>query len=196
MATLGFSSIKIGIYAKEESGQAEKIIKVITIDKKDGGAIEAKIAGLAPEATKLFASDTAFYVSSSGSGDTKLDLGIADLGEVNAAAILGATIEKGVMKITDKTKAPYCAVILESEGLNGDPIHIALAKGKFSRDSEELKTGEQKGKDPVTDSLNGEFISRQDGLVYAKGRGGDDSEFEYAEFEKEIFIGYEAPTTP
>lgn len=138
----------------------------------------------------------AYYVSSSGSGDTKLDLGIADLGEENAAAILGATIEKGVMKITDKTKAPYCAVILESEGLNGDPIFIALAKGKFSRDSEELKTGEQKGKDPVTDSLNGEFISRQDGLVYAKGRGGDDSEFEYKEFEKDIFLGYEAPTTP
>lgn len=185
MATLGFKKIRIGILDDEE-----KVTKVYEMDAKKGGAIEAKITGLAPETTKLPASNVNFYVSSSGTGDTKLSLGIADLQDDALAAIVGAQVDKGIMKIDDKTKAPYVAVILETEGLNNEPIYIALTKGKFSRDGDELKTGDSKGKEVNTDSLEGEFISRGfDGLVYAKGRQ-KAVEFDYKEFEALIFNGY------
>lgn len=170
MATLGFEEVIIGIH----DGETEKIDKEFVINAAAGGAIEAKLSGLQAEVNTLFASNAPYFASSIGTGTPKLDLDTADLSDEVIAAISGATIEAGVIKLTAKSAAPYVSVILKAQGLAGDDVYIALPKGKFGHpDGVNLKTGEDKGQEPDTTdgSLSGSFVARKsDGLVYAKGR--------------------------
>lgn len=185
MATLGFEEVIIGIH----EGDTETIKKEYVINATVGGAIEAKVSGLQAEVNTLYASNVPFFASSIGTGTPKLDLDTADLSDEIVAALSGATVEKGIIKLTAKSAAPYVSVILKAQGLHGDDIYIALPKGKFGHpDGANLKSAEDKGQEPDTSdgSLSGSFVARKsDGLVYAKGRTSV-TEFTFAEFKELI----------
>lgn len=189
MATLGFEQVMIGIMDKDEN-----VTKVHTIDAKNGGTIEGKIGGLAPSMNVTYASNVPFFVSAVGTGQPQLDLDVADLPDEVVADITGATVENGITKIGATTVAPYVAVILKAKGASGDDVFVSLLKGKFGHPDLDLKTGDDKGQELSTDSLSGQFIAREDGLVYAKGRTGA-ADFTFEEFKAFVFPGYTDTTT-
>lgn len=192
MATFGFEEIQIGIH----DGETETITKVFTINAKEGGAIEAKLSGLQAQVNTLFASNVPFHASATGTGTPKLDLDIADLSEEATAAISGAVMEAGVIKLGSKTNAPYVSVILKSKGMKSDDIYIALLKGKFGHpDGANLKTAEDKGQeaDTTDSSLSGTFVNRKlDGFAYFKGRTSN-KDFTLEAFKSLVFKGYTPP---
>jgi phi13 family phage major tail protein len=189
MATLGFEEIMLGIH----DGDTEVIDTVYTINASSGGAIEAKLSGLQAQANTLYASNVPFYVSAIGTGTPQLDLSTADLSDEILAAISGATLENGIIKLGSKSAAPYVSVILKARGLKDDDIYIGLLKGKFGHpDGANLKTAEDKGQEPDTTDgqMTGSFVNRKfDNYVYAKGRTSATG-FTFAAFQTFVFNGY------
>lgn len=196
MATLGFKSIEIGIH----DGDTENVTKIFKIDAEEGGAIEAKLSGLAAQVNALWASNVPFHVDASGTGTPQLEVSAADLTEEIAAAISGATFEDGILKLGKDAKAPYVSVLLEADGIKNDSIYIALLKGKFGHpDGADLKTGDDKGKeaDTTDSSFTGQFVNRKlDGYTYFKTRSSN-PDFDLTAFRSLVFNGYtETPQTP
>jgi len=193
VATLGFEEVQIAILNDQE-----QVVKVHKINAQVGGAVEAKISGLAPTTNTVYASNVPFYVSAVGVSNPKLELNTADLTEEMIADISGAkTNENGITTLGADTVAPYCAVIMKTKGLANDDIYIALAKGKFGHpDGFDLKTGEDKGQeaDTTDGALTGEFVARHsDGIVYAKGRTSTQG-FTVSAFTQLLFPGWNGTT--
>lgn len=188
MANLGFESAKVGI--QDATG---KVLKVLSFDAKKGGAIDAKITGLAAEAVKVNASNIPFYVSQKGTGDIKLDLTLFDVTDEEMADLTGAKYEDGVLSIGKDTAAPYVTVLLQTAGIKDDDIYIALTKGKLAYDGDELKTNEEKGNEPGSVALSGEFIADgSTGYSYLKTRSTNEG-FTEEDWLKRVFPGYTAP---
>lgn len=187
MAHLGFESALIGIF-----GDDDKIKEVISFDPKKGGTIDAKVAGLAAEATKVNASNIPFYVSQKGTGDVKLDLTLFDVDDDQMAKLTGAEFEEGILKIGKDTSAPYVAVLLKTSSIKNDDIFIALTKGKLAFDGDELKTNEEKGNEPGNVAFSGEFIANSDGYSYFKTRSSNEG-YDADGWEKLVFPGYTKP---
>lgn len=151
MTLVGFKRATIGVF--DETG---KIITKHVIEGKtnEGATTEAEITGLAAETVKGYGSDVAYYVAQNGTGDVKVNLGILDLPDGVNDAILGLVKEtSGITYFGEKTKAPYCNMLLESTTLSGEPCGFGILKGKFSKESIKMKTRED-GKDaPEAESL-------------------------------------------
>jgi phi13 family phage major tail protein len=185
MATLGFKKATVGIL-----DDTEKTVQLYEFSAAEGGTINAKISGLGSTLSTVYASNAPFYISGQGVSSPKLDLQIADIPEATLNAILGVSVGlDGIAKITSSTKAPYIAVLLETQGKDGDQIFIGLTKGKMAYPDVELKTGEDKGLELATDSISGDFVSRADEIVYLKGRTGT-TEFTEAAFRALLFKDY------
>lgn len=192
MATFGFEEVQIGIH----EGDTETITQVFTLNAEDGGVIDAKLNGLQAQANTLFASNVPFYVSAVGTGTPKLDLSIADLSDEIIAAISGANLENGILKLGSKAVAPYVSVILKTKGIKDDDIYIGLLKGKFGHpDAVSLKTAEDKGQEADTSDgqISGSFVNRKlDGYVYGKARSSAQG-FSFEQFRSFVFHGYVPP---
>jgi phi13 family phage major tail protein len=183
MATLGFDKIVIGIM-DENDYTTEKH----TIDATVGGSISASVKGLSAPKNVVYASNSAFYVSSVGFGEVTLDLAIADLPEALLNKLMGTEAGlDGISKITSETAPVYASVMLETKDKEGKGVYIALAKGKFSYPDIDLKTAESGGSELTTDSISGSFIVRKDKVVYLKGRESTPS-FTKEAFEEAVFL--------
>ncbi|WP_348922076.1 major tail protein [Enterococcus rotai] len=151
MTLVGFKRATIGVF--DETG---KVVGKHVIEGKtnEGATTEAEINGLAAEATKAYGSDVAYYVSQSGTGDVKVNLGILDLPAGVEDSILGLFVAtSGLSYFGEKTNAPYCNLLLESTTLSGEPCGLGVLKGKFSKESIKVKSRED-GKDaPEAESL-------------------------------------------
>lgn len=172
MATVGFNSVRIAVLDANEKSLPSK---TYTIDKTAGGAIEGAVTGLAAAQNVVYASNVPFYVSSKGAGDVKLALTVADLEGLPAGAlddILGRTQDPAtkISTVGQDTEAPYCAVELITQDKDGNDLYVGLLKGKFSFDGDDPKSTDNNGAVLSSDVLNGSFVSRSDGKVYAKGR--------------------------
>lgn len=188
MATVGFKSVMIGIF-----DELEKITKIHTIDAKEGGSIDLKISGLAPQLTTVYASDSPFFVGGKGSSAPKAEIGIFDLPDECFRDVTGAELVNGMTRYTSESRPPYVSILGQMEGPNNEDLYVALAKGKLTQDSFEAKTAEDKGVEVSTDTLSGDFVARKsDKLIYTKSRSTEVS-FDYKKLLADVFPGYTFP---
>lgn len=149
---------------------------IFTVDGVDGkGATrEATIAGLSAEASKVFGSDVAYYVSQQGTGDVSINFTILDLPEdlMNCAAGHTKHVD-GFTLVGKNSKPPYMAVLLESENKNGEPVMLAAFKGKMSMGDVAFKTKEAGAYEPDPETMTMSCVANKDGETLGKAIGAD-----------------------
>lgn len=158
MASIGFSK---AIFTIEE--------KTYTVDKENGGTIDAKISGIANEATTVDASDIPFYVYQKGIGSITCDLTLFDIQSVEGLYedLYGITTEDGIALVGADTTPKYTSLVLVSENHLGKALYFGLTKGKFAHPDLELGTKTSDGKvDPKTVATSGTFIADNRGYAY------------------------------
>lgn len=162
MATVGFETVIFGVQSKKED-----TIKELVADKSAGGAIEAKITGLGATSNTIFASNVPFFIASKGVSSPKVTLDVADLMDNGIyQEIIGAEDVEGANVIGAETEAPYTSLVMITSNKEGKRLFMGMTKGKFSHPDLDLKTGEDKGVELQTDSIEGDFISDSRGYVY------------------------------
>lgn len=140
MTMVGFKKMTIGIF--DETGKIPAANQFVIEGKQDKGAtVSAEISGLSKEATKVYGSNIAYYISQKGTGDISATFGLLDLPEDLNDKILGyKTSENKISFLGEDTEPPYCAVLMESEDLSGETAMLTIFKGKFSREAINLNT--------------------------------------------------------
>jgi len=140
MTLVGFRKMTIGIFDKD--GKIPAANQYVVEGKQDQGAtVSAEISGLSKEATKVYGSDIAYYISQRGTGDVSANFGLLDLPEKLNDLILGyKTNTAGISFLGEDSEPPYCAVLMESSDLNGETAMLSIFKGKFSREAINLNT--------------------------------------------------------
>lgn len=192
MATIGFSRVRIGIY-----DDTEKVTEQVTIDPTTkNGTVELNVSGLAAQQNKVFASNTAVYVSQLGTGDVKATLSIFDLTADLKNKLLGwSAPATGGAAVGADTKPPYVVLDAQTDLPDGHVGHVVLFKGAFAFDGDDVKTGDNNGATPQTDHLTGSFIGRNsDGLVYYTVSEGD-TDFTQPNFDNFVFPAAGTTTT-
>lgn len=168
MATVGFDAIYVATYDKQEKFEQE-----FPIDATQGGAVSAKITGVGATTNTVFASDVPFYVAAKGTSSPKAELGIADLYSECYDAITGADVtEDGFTILGSDTMPPYAGIVCVTHDKEGNQLFIGMPKGKFSAPDDELKSGEDKGVELQTDTIEGNFVNAVRGgknAAYIKG---------------------------
>lgn len=138
MTLVGFKRATIGIFGSDGT-VTEKII--VEGKAEEGATTTAEITGLSKEATRVYGSDIAYYVSQRGTGDVSVNLGLLDLPDAANDKILGyKTTSEGISYIGNDTEAPYVAIMLESGNLQGEKAMLGFFKGKISKESITLNT--------------------------------------------------------
>lgn len=151
MTLVGFKRLEIGLL--NDSGQTTETY-VIEGEASEGATTAAEITGLNKEATRIYGSDIAYYVSQRGTGDVVVNLSLLDLPAHINDEILGyETGEDGISYLGERTEAPECAIMLESSTLQGDTALLAFFRGKFSKDGTTLKTLTNEAFEPEAESL-------------------------------------------
>lgn len=108
--------------------------------------------------TKFFADDAPFDVTTTYGGAT-VSIETAGLSLEIQAVLLGHTIENGVLKMSAGDKAPYVAIMFESEMMNGEIEYVKLLKGKFKIPSTTHST-KTDNLTPNAITIEGDFIAR------------------------------------
>lgn len=194
MTLVGFKRLTIGVFGTD--GKVTK--KYVVEGKQDEGATsEAEITGLSKEATKVFGSNIAYYVSQKGVGDVSVNYGLLDLPDNVNDAILGyKAAESGITYIGEDTEPPYISTLMESEDLNGDKVYLGMLKGKMGRESIQMATTTNEAFEPeaeeyvmtcIADDKDGE----SKGQYVAKYIGKEDTSLK--KIEDVLFPGYTAP---
>lgn len=153
MALVGFKRLTIRIL---DGATAEKGKNLFVVEGKTGeGATQtAKITGLASDPVKTYGSDVAYYVSSRGVGDVKVELTAVDLPSSVINKILGYLDEDGIISVGADTVSPYCSILLESSTPSNEKAYLGFFKGQFSMDSLDLETIKEKQEELPSDSLS------------------------------------------
>ncbi len=191
-ATAGFKKLHVGVF----DDKAEKIIQKFTWEDDQGGTVNMNISGLAPEMADMWASNKRVWMKKQGTNEIKSDIDLFNVPTDDLNVVLGRDKdENGTSWVGDDSRAPYVAVIGESETINGDPIYCALVKGSFSLDSIEFKTTAEKAEAPEPTKLNGDWMNRKiDGksraIGYHEGEKGADA------FMANVFPGYSGDDLP
>ncbi|GEQ04568.1 phage tail protein [Staphylococcus gallinarum] len=184
----GFKKLHVGVF----NDDASKIIKKMVWENEDGGTVNMNITGLAPEMVDMWASNQRVWMKKQGTNEVKSDIDLFNIPTDDLNTVLGREKdENGTAWVGDDTRAPYVAVVGESEaGVSGEPVYCALLKGTFSLDSIEFKTKGEKAEAPEPTKLNGDWMNRKindKSRVYGYHEGSKGAE----EFLKEVFVGYE-----
>lgn len=139
-----------------------------TVDKTKGGTIEAKISGIANEATTVDASDIPFFVYQKGVGNISVDLTVFDLQSVDGLykALFGVEEEEGISIVGANTTPAYTSLVLVSENAQGKDLYFGLTKGKFAHPDIELATKAEGKADPKTITTTGTFVADERGYAY------------------------------
>lgn len=139
MTLVGFKRLTIAVLDADGKVTADK--KWVVEGKANKGATStAEITGLNKEATKVYGSDIAYYISQKGTGDVTVNLGLLDLEEECNDAILGYEVKNNISYVGENTEPPTTAIMLESKDLDGTTAMLGFFKGKFSRESINLNT--------------------------------------------------------
>ncbi len=124
------------------------IAGVRTIDVKPSSGIDTLYGDDAPF-------DVADYL-----GDISVTVDIAQIPLTDLAAMLGHTVENGVMEYKSTDTPPYVALLFESVKSNGKKRFVKLLKGKFAEPEDNFQ-----GKDTSTHwntvNLTGHFVVRE-----------------------------------
>lgn len=138
------------------------------VDKTQGGTIEAKISGIANEATTVDASDIPFFVYQKGVGNISVDLTVFDLQSVEGLykALFGVQEDEGISVVGADTTPAYTSLVLVSENAQGKDLYFGLTKGKFSHPDIELATKAEGKADPKTITTTGTFVADERGYAY------------------------------
>lgn len=149
---IGFKRAKIQPLDKDGAADGDLIVLEGTQDK--GATQEANISGLSAEPVKVYGSNIAYYISQKGTGDVAVDFKFLDVPSEAEDAMLGYKTDTTLKAqlIGEKTEAPYCAVLLESEDNRGNIAVFGFFKGKFNRTSIAIKTKEGTNATPEGES--------------------------------------------
>lgn len=187
MAVVGFEKVHVGIFDEDEN-----IKKLMTWKDAKGGTVNLNISGLAPEKVEMRASNKTVWSKKQGTGEVQSELDVFNVPDKDLDTVLGRDMdENGTSWVGEKSRAPYVALIGESEDLlSGDPVYIALTKGTMSLESIEWKTTPKDAEEPEPQQLTGDWIARtinDESRTYGYhiGKTGADELF------KSIFPGYE-----
>lgn len=153
MATLrGFKRATIAVLDKDGNATDKKYVIEGKTDK--GATTEFELSGLSKDPTKVYGSNILYYSTNKGVGEVQLKVNILDLPPEAQSAILGYEENTdGIVLIGEETTAPNCAIIVESNFLNGEPAAIALFKGTFAYEGEKASTDEDEIKISDADEL-------------------------------------------
>lgn len=189
----GFKRLHVGVFDAE----ANKIIKKMIWEDEKGGTVNMNISGMSPETVDMWASNKRVWMKKQGTNEVKSDIDLFNIPTDDLNLVLGREKDaNGTAWVGDDTKAPYVAVVGESEaGVSGEPIYCALLKGTFSLDSIEFKTKGEKAEAPEPTKLHGDWMNRKvDGKsrVYGYHEGSKGAE----EFLKKVFVGYTSNEEP
>lgn len=157
MAVVGFEKVHVGIFDEDE-----KIKQLMTWKDKHGGTVNFNISGLAPEKVEMRASNKTVWSKKQGTGEVQSELDVFNVPDKDLDAVLGRdSDENGTSWVGEKTRAPYVALIGESEDLlSGEPVYLALTKGTMSLESIEWKTTLKEAEEPEPQQLTGDWIAR------------------------------------
>lgn len=153
MATLrGFKRATIAVLDKDGNVTDKKF--VIEGKTDEGATTEFELSGLSKDPTKIYGSNILYFSTNKGVGEVSLKVSVLDLPLDAQAAILGYKENSdGITFIGEDTTAPDCAIIVESNFLNGDVAAIALFKGTFAYEGEKASTDEDEVKVSDADEL-------------------------------------------
>lgn len=187
MAVVGFEKVHVGIFDEDE-----KIKELMTWKDEHGGTVNLNISGLAPEKVEMRASNKTVWSKKQGTGEVQSELDVFNVPDKDLDAVLGRdSDENGTSWVGEKTRAPYVALIGESEDLlSGEPVYLALTKGTMSLESIEWKTTPKEAEEPEPQQLTGDWIARTINgesrtYGYHVGKEGSDELFQ------SVFPGYE-----
>lgn len=187
MAVVGFEKVHVGIFDEDE-----KIKQLMTWKDAKGGTVNLNISGLAPEKVEMRASNKTVWSKKQGTGEVQSELDVFNVPDKDLDAVLGRdSDENGTSWVGEKTRAPYVALIGESEDLlSGEPVYLALTKGTMSLESIEWKTTPKEAEEPEPQQLTGDWIARTINgesrtYGYHVGKEGSDELFQ------SVFPGYE-----
>ncbi|MBC2369376.1 phage tail protein [Listeria booriae] len=169
---VGFKRATVGVL--DESGKVMAAKKHVIEGKQgEGATTEAQITGLSAEAKKVFGSDIAYYVSQKGVGDLKLEFSALDIPVKMHNDVLGWVKDtvRGFTVVGENTEPPYAAALLESTDADGNPVAIALFKGRFSMDELGLKTKTEDSFEPDAEKTTMNCVSNKDGLSFGMAVG-------------------------
>lgn len=107
---------------------------------------------------KFYADDAPFEVATTYGGAT-VSIETAGFSLEIQALLLGHTVENGVLKMKAGDKAPYVAIMFESEMMNGEIEYVKLLKGKFKIPSTSHST-KTDNLTPTAVTIEGDFIAR------------------------------------
>nr|WP_232514244.1 major tail protein [Staphylococcus nepalensis] len=138
------------------------------------------------------ASNKTVWSKKQGTGEVQSELDVFNVPDKDLDAVLGRdSDENGTSWVGEKTRAPYVALIGESEDLlSGEPVYLALTKGTMSLESIEWKTTPKEAEEPEPQQLTGDWIARTINgesrtYGYHVGKEGSDELFQ------SVFPGYE-----
>jgi phi13 family phage major tail protein len=121
---------------------------VISIDVKTNGNIDSLYADDAPFAT------------AAALGDIEVSLNMAQLDLVTIAALLGHTVNAGVVDYKSTDTPPDVALLFESKKNNGSKKFVKILKGKFQEPEENFQT-KTNNIQWNTPKLTGKFVTRE-----------------------------------
>lgn len=143
------------------------IAGVRTIDVKPSSGVDTLYGDDAPY-------DVADYL-----GDISVTVDTAQIPLVDLAALLGHTVDKGVMEYKSTDTPPYVALMFESVKSNGKKRFVKLLKGKFAEPEDNFQ-----GKDTSTHwntaKLTGHFVVREYDSAWKRVADEDATDYESA----------------
>lgn len=153
MAIVGLAKLYYAVQTKDNENEVnyEKpvpIKKIIAADIKPSSNSGTLYADDGPCETDTVLGEITFSVE------------VAELSLEEQAALLGHTVEKGIMVQKADDVAPYVAVMFESRKSNGKKRYVKLLKGKFQVPEESMKTKDS-NINYQTAKLEGKFVMRQ-----------------------------------
>lgn len=139
---IGFNRLTIQPFDDKLAKAGDPI--VIQGDPNKGATVKAEIKGLSKDPTKVSGSNIGYYISRKGVGDVTVDFDLLDIQNADQTRILGREESTaGVQYTGDKTEAPFCAIMMESEDGQGNTALVGMFYGVFSQDGETLNTKEE-----------------------------------------------------
>lgn len=187
MQTFGFKRILVGVF----DADGKKVEKRLEWKDENGGTVNLNISGLNPESVKFRASNKTVWQKRQGTDEVKSDMDLFNVPTEDLNTVLGRESEGKTSWVGDDTRAPYVAMIGESENpVTGEPIYCALTKGTLGLESIEMKTTEEKIEAPEPLKLAGDWMGR---TIDGKSRtiGFHEGEEGAEEFFSKVFEGLE-----
>ena len=180
MAYVGFEEVIVGIF--DDAG--EKIKELFTWKDEKGGTVNLNITGLEKEISEVWASDKRVWMSKRGTGAVTSSFESFNPPQADLDKVLGRDIDtNGTSWAGSDTNPPYVAMIAKSHDIDGEPVYLALVKGMFGQNEENLATNTNESTTPGNTTLTGSWQNKDiegKSRVYGKHIGEEGYDAFYA----------------